>query len=189
MFEAVDDRDYYAYREEGFGVVPIAIYLMAGSALAAGSMVTSWLSKNEWSVGEYNTYMRIMYDTILSWDKIGWSQGCWAKNPTRRELWANFMQQFGLHYRQGVIPDYSYVSDAEEKPARLFMQRMAEWGDWLNTHCNAGTNNPFGPTGAPEPGSTEENASSLETMLKLGIYLTAGVVAVNLLKGLKDLRS
>lgn len=160
---------------ESFGALPL-LYVMAGTAVAAGATVSAWLTKTEWAVGEYNYYMRLMDATIKAWDKLGWTTGCWQKHPDRREMWKSFWAQFSAHYaRYGTIPDYSYVSDSAEKPARDLMTRLAEWGNWLNTECGAHVS---GIT--PPPGPTDDSDSATG-FLKWGALLALGVFGVKAL--------
>lgn len=161
------------------GVVPILFYVAGAAAVTAGAAVASWLSKDEWSVGEYNNYMAQMHDTILAWDKLGWSTKCWEKNPVRREMWNSFMYQFGQHYARGKIAEHSYVSDSDEKPARDLMTRLALWGEWLQNYCGADTGPKVEPPDAPSGFDYGE-------ALKWGAILTLGVVGLNVIKGVRD---
>jgi hypothetical protein len=165
-----------------FGALPL-LYVLAGTATAAGGVVAAWLKQDEWSPGEYNYRMAQMHATILAWDKLGWQKGCW-KDPTRRELWKSFMSQFGQHYARGKIADHSYVSDSDEKPARDLMRRLAEWGEVLNQACAAGVSGGDLPA-PPAPPAPPEGGFDLNSALKWGALLVGGVIGLNLIGGLK----
>lgn len=177
-FEYVNDRRFYSDAPQNLGelgVVPIIVYAMAVSALAAGTAVAAWLSKDGWSVGEYNAYMSEMYQTILLWDKIGWQKGCW-NDATRRARWVAFMNAFGKHYSEhGKISGISFVSDSEELPARDLMKQLAKWGDELNTACALNI-----PSNLPD-NTPPQKARDPYDYLTMGVYLVGGILALQLI--------
>ena len=186
-FEVIDDRGYYApparnldaYSLGDLGVVPLIylVYAAGVGAVAAGTAVAAWLAKDDWSVGEYNTHMAEMYQTILTWDKIGWAKGCW-NDTSRRARWVTFMNAFGAHYKaHGQISGASYVSDSEEKPARDLMAQLAVWGDALNAACSLDV-----PSVLPE---TKPETPAID-YLKWGVYLVGGVVALQLIGAVRS---
>ncbi len=128
---------------EGFEVIPVAVegaaFLLASGAGAA--VLNGWISKTSWSGGEYNTWMRLMNDTIKQWDALGWKLGCWAKYPDARKRWLDFWSRFAKHYKEHptVSPDalISWATESEEGGARILMTELATWGTWLNTTCGA----------------------------------------------------
>lgn len=135
----------------GMGELGVFPFLIAGTALAAGTLVAAWLSQTDWSVGEYNDWMLTMNQTIAQWDKIGWDSGCWAKSPQKRQEWLLFWKRFSTHYGvYGKISNISYVSDSAEKPARELMKQLINWGTWLNDTCGAATTG--GAIAPPPPG-------------------------------------
>ena len=182
-FEHVNDRYFYgepvAFGE--FGILPL-VYAAAVGGVAVGGLVASWLSKDDWSVGDYNKYMYEMYRTILLWDQIGWQKGCW-KDATRRARWKIFMDSFGRHYSaHGQISAASYVSDSEERPARDLMRELAQWGDELNKTCGAGI-----PDNIPSP-NPNPNPTPTEPLdyLKYGAWIVGGILALQLISSFKS---
>lgn len=168
-FQIVDDRDYYAAPLGDFGIIPL-VYVAAIAAVSAGTLVYEWLTKDEWSVGEYNAHMDEMYHTILLWDQIGWKKGCWT-DAARRARWVLFMNAFGKHYNEhGQISGVSFVSDSEEKPARALAQQLATWGDELNASCaiDIPSNVPAPPKAPTEP----------IDYLQWGVYAIFGILAL-----------
>lgn len=173
-FQIVDDRNYYAAPlggfSGGFGVIPL-VYVAAIAAVSAGTLVYEWLTKDEWSVGEYNAHMDEMYHTILLWDQIGWKKGCWT-DAARRARWVLFMNAFGKHYNEhGQINTASFVSDSEEKPARALAQQLATWGDELNTSCALDV-----PSNVPPPKAPTEPLDYLQW----GVYAVGAILALQL---------
>lgn len=162
-----------------FGIVPL-VYAAAVGGVAVGGLVASWMSKDDWSVGDYNYYMNQMYQTILLWDKIGWQKGCW-KSANRRARWSQFMNEFGKHYgAHGKISGASFVSDSEEKPARDLMRRLAQWGDELNASCGAEI-----PDVLPKPPPAPEPNAPID-YLKYGVWLVGGLFALQLLGAVRS---
>jgi len=183
-FEYLDDSGYYAptqrnldaYSFGDLGILPL-VYAAGVGAVAAGTLVSGWLSKDDWSVGEYNSYMAEMYRTILAWDTIGWKKGCWT-DAGRRARWKIFMEGFGRHYGEhGKISGISFVSDSEEKPARNFMRQLAQWGDELNRACGANIPNYLPP---PVPPPTEA-----VDYLKYGAWLVGGILAIQIFSAVR----
>lgn len=164
------------------GILPL-IYAAAVGGVAVGGLVASWLSKDDWSYGEYNAYMNEMYQTILLWDKIGWSKGCW-NDANRRARWSIFMNAFGKFYGEhGKISAASFVSDAEEKPARDFMRKLSAWSDELNASCNANIPNNL-PNPNPNPAPPPSPTDPLD-YLKYGVWLVGGILALQLVSSVR----
>jgi hypothetical protein len=173
-FEYLDDRSYYASAPRDLsdlGIIPL-VYAVGVGAAAAGTVVSGWLSKDDWDVGSYNDNMFTMYRTILDWDTIGWKKGCWTDSG-RRARWKTFMEGFGKHYgAHGKISGISFVSDSEERPAREYMRKLALWGDELNKACGANIPDYLPP---PVPPPTEA-----VDYLKYGAWLVGGILAIQL---------
>ena len=172
------------YDLDGFEVAPI-VFVLAGTAVAAGVGVAAWLNQKGWSVGEYNQWMRQMDATIKNWDALGWKYGCW-KNADTRKAWLDFWKAFSTHYKEhGLISSVSYVSDSEEMPARNLMSQLIQWGNTLN-NCGA----PIAIKDISSEKAAEEQAAASETdwgsLLKWGAIGVGGLVLLNLLTGFKS---
>lgn len=174
------DEGYFARPLGGlgsFGIVPL-VYVAATAAIAAGALVAEWLSKDDWSVGEYNANMDEMYHTILLWDQIGWKKGCWT-DAARRARWKLFMDAFGKHYADhGKISGASFVSDSEELPARDFAKRLAAWGDELNASCALDVPSTIPPT--------PEKPTDPGEYIKWGAWLVGGILALNVISSVRN---
>lgn len=184
-FQIVDDRPYYSPTRArtslgAFGILPL-VYAIGAGAIAAGVLVAEWLSKDDWSAGQYNSYMLQMYQTILAWDTLGWQKGCWT-DAGRRARWKIFMNAFGAHYAAHGNISSNFLDDSEERPARDFMRQLAAWGDELNAAC--GANIPSNLPG-PAPGEPGSNDAPKPTepidYIKWGVYLVGGVLALQLI--------
>lgn len=179
-FEVIDDRGYYApparnldaYNLGAFGFLPL-VYAAGAGAVAAGTLVAAWLQKDDWSVGEYNSYMSQMHQTILDWNTIGWKKGCFT-DAGRQARWRAFIAAFSKHYKDhGQISSVSFVSDSEEKPARDLMRQLALWGTELNAACGANIPDNLPPPPAP-------TAEPID-YLKWGGILVGGILALQLI--------
>lgn len=163
------------------GVLPIIFYVAGATAIAAGATLAAWLSKPEWSAGEYNDYMKRSYDTLLIWDKLGWETGCWKKDPNRRAMWMALMNRFGAFYHDhGRISDPFNPNDGEIRSARGYLAELATWGEWLQHICGADT----GPETVEPPAAPK--GFDYEEALKWGALLTLGVVGLNVIKGVRE---
>ena len=179
----------------GLEVAPLVV---AGVAATIGTFA-AWLAKGRWSTGEYNNYMRALDDTFKTWDKLGWVKGadnksCWEKNPAKREQWLLLWGRFSKHYKEnpvitnaipilGFDPAYS----REEGPARVFMAKMEEWGnDFFGKVCGAdvGSKIDLDPGSGDPPPSPEGGPGGL---LKYGMWIVGGLVALNMISGIRGL--
>ena len=168
--------------QEGLGVAPIVV---GGVAMTAGAFA-AWLAKSGWSTGDYNNFMAMMNDVIHQWDKLGWKTGCWKKHPAKRVEWKKFWTRFGKHYgAHGKVSTYSFLSDAEEGPARVFMQEMQNWAKFFEKTCKAdigitaGGLDPEG--GEAPPGDT----GGMGDLVKWGAIGIGALVLLNVVTGLK----
>jgi hypothetical protein len=158
-------------------LIPIA------AGIAGTAAISAFLGDKSWATGDYNMWMGRMNATFPVWDKLGWDSGCWKKYPNKRAEWKGFWTAFGNHYRDhGQVSTYSFLSDAEEGPARVFLQDMARWSTWFGKNCglDAGTT-PFNPN-AGDP-TQPENAFG--GYLKWGAIAIGGLVALNVISGLR----
>ena len=165
-----------------FGVIPVLFYVAGATAVAATATIASWLSKPEWSAGEYNHYMRQMFDTIILWQNLGWKGGdkaCWRRNPARYEMWQAFMREFQKHYHDhGIISAPFNPNEGDIVPARNMLAALARWGEWLQNVCGSDIETPDAP---PAPQGFDYGEA-----LKWGAILTLGVVGLNVIKGVRD---
>ena len=160
------------------GVVPL--YLLAGG-VAAGAALTRFLESDEWSAGEYNFWMDKMDATFHEWDALGWSHGCWNNAELRRQ-WLSFWQRFSKHYAAHGKVSSGWVSDSEEKPARLLLQELVSWGEKLNAQCSADIDNPS-PT--PPPPLPPPEAPWL-SYVKWGAIGLSALVALNVISSVRN---
>ncbi len=168
------------------GIAPL--FLLAGGA-AAGASILAWLNNTEWTVDEYNQWMLTMNNTIHDWDQRGWKSGCWQKYGARRKAWLNFWKRFSLHYGlHGRIGQYSFVSDREERPSRILMKELKNWGKWLNTACKVDTGASALDPGAGAPPPSPIADTDWAGVIKWGALGLGALVALNVATGLRDMR-
>ncbi|MEE8385941.1 MAG: hypothetical protein V3S01_08490 [Dehalococcoidia bacterium] len=178
--------------EQGLGLLPLLPFLIAGTGATAGAVVTGWLNNDDWSIGEYNHWMRTMDVTIGGgvpgkpggWDQLGWETGCWQKYPHKRREWQAFWALFSKHYAEhGIITGATvppWLIDSEEKPARDLMRRLRAFGTWLNKTCGAdtGTTLPTQTAAAGAPDAPPE-PTDWEAIIKWGALGLGALVALS----------
>jgi len=171
----------------GLGVVPLVpVFLLAGGA-AGGVTLSTMLGKDQWSIGEYNYWMRTLDDTFRAWDPLGWRTGCWQKHPERRRAWVSLWERFSKHYAEHpVITRISFppwALESEEAPARAVMKELAEFQKWLNRTCGAKA---VSPVTAPEvterPPTT---GAEIGAAIKWGAIGIAALLGLNVLSALR----
>lgn len=167
-----------------FGVGPL---LIAGGVAAAGATIAAWLADPDWSTGEYNDYMLAMDQSIKELDKLGWSSGCWQKNPAKMRQWKDFWARFSKHYgeygRQSV-----YLSDAAEKPARTLLKTLAGWTDWFEKNCGIDIGPSVTAPGGSDPSVIPHVAGAVTEwtpLVKWGAIGLGALVVLNVLSGIR----
>jgi hypothetical protein len=160
------------------------VVIAVGSALL-GSLV-SWLATDGWSVGEYNYWMATANNTFAEWDKLGWSSGCWTKDPEARKKWLAFWKRFSEHYKtHGQIATYSYVSDSEEEPARDLLKKLAEWGDWFDKNCRNNTSASTAPGASNTMTKPPEEPTDWTAIAKWGGIAVGGLVLLSVINTIR----
>ncbi len=163
---------------------PQAYTLAAGAVLGA---LASWLAMDQWSVGEYNYWMKNADETLAEWDRLGWSSGCWNRDAQARKNWLSFWGRFSKHYKdRGQISSYSYVSDSEELPARDLLKKLIEWGDWFRANCGVETGDKATP-GQAKPTPSPENDTDWASIAKWSAFGVLGLLALRFANELKGL--
>lgn len=184
MLSYADDSYSKCRPLEGFGVVPLALFLYAGGAATAAAIAAA-LSQG-WSTGEYNYWMQFMDSTIKDWDTVGWKHGCWDKDKAARTSWLAFWKRFSDHYARGLIPgDVLYLPDSDELPAKNLLKELQDWSARLNSLCQAGTS-PIG-SGEEKHDPSDDPTSDIWSIVKWGSVLVGGILVLNLLQGVKNL--
>jgi hypothetical protein len=161
-------------------VIPI-FYVVGASAVAGATAAYAWLSREEWSVDDYNSQMHRMDQTIRLWQNLGWSNpgkdknACWRRHENRRLEWATFRDRFAKFYGEHGKQSY-YLPDAIERQARDFVKELAGWGEWLEASCGIGL------VSKPE----EDKEDGLASALKWGAILVGGVVVLQLIGSVRS---
>jgi len=163
------------------GILPVVFYIVGAAAVAGATTAYAWLERDEWSTDQYNDQMSKMQETLLLWDKLGWSvpsegkNACWKKNASKRVEWVSFMKRFGEFYgkhgKQSV-----YLPDGIEQGARGFVKELAAWGEWLESSCGIGVVKP----------KEEDKEFTLEDGLRLGAWIVGGIVLLNVISAARD---
>ncbi len=164
------------------GVLPALPYIIGGSAIVGGAVVSAL--NTGWGVQEYAYWMRLMDETLHAWDTSAGAAGCWKKYPAERTRWLSFWKRFSLLFGRG-IPS-TFVSDDEEKAAKLLLAELRDWGTKLNNLCKAGTGpiGPVDPNAPPEP--PPDGPADLGTTLKWGALVVAGILGLNLIQSVRS---
>jgi hypothetical protein len=167
-----------------FGAAPLLVGGAAGAAAAAAA-VASWLTAPDWNVGQYNYYMASMDSTIKEMDKLGWSTGCWQKNPAKlrqfKTYWAKFSKHWSEYGRQSV-----YLPDSAELPARDLLKELGGWIKWFEKTCGSD----LGPTvhdpDAVDP-THDPTAGGMDwgPIVKWGAIGLGALVALNVISGIR----
>jgi hypothetical protein len=172
------------------------IPFLVGGASAAATLLAWSDTKRRWSEGEYNDYMRQMNDTIKEWDKLGWKAGCWQKAPAKQKAWKAFWSRFSKHYREWPtnpgreLFSQDVLSDAEY-PARNLMRQLAEWGNWLNSTCQAGTSvpaplpDPYTNGGGGGGGGGGGKIEQVGNVVMWGAIGIGAIVLLNVVQGVR----
>lgn len=159
-------------------------YIIGSSAVAGATAAYAWLSREEWSVEQYNDQMSRMQQTIQLWQDLGWSNpgkdknACWRRHENKRLEWAIFRDRFIKFYGENGKQSY-YLPDAIEKIARDYVRELATWGEWLAASCGISSV-------TPKPPESPEEPTDLGTILKWGAILVGGVVALQIISSVKD---
>jgi hypothetical protein len=165
--------------------LPLAIpvfYVVGASAIAGATAAYAWLSREEWSVDDYNSQMERMQQTIQLWQDLGWSNpgkdknACWRRHENKRLEWVLFRDRFIKFYGEHGKQSY-YLPDAIERQARDFVRELAGWADWLEASCGIGMVKP-----KPHP----DESDGLTNALKWGAILVGGVVVLQLIGSVRS---
>lgn len=127
----------------GLGIVPLALFAFAGGA-AALAAIDQWMSEDDWSLARYNFMVDKIERTLTEWDQLGWTQGCWQKNPAKRQAWLKFWKSWSDFYARypkitSLMDHQPWVLDSEKQGVRLHLDELRQWGVWLNANCGAQT--------------------------------------------------